>query len=270
MESINSGFITVRNHYAFASVFTEDMELTRKFISALIGKEISKVQLAEKERVFEGSLDGKSIRYDVYLKDEEGGSFDLELQISNDRNLAKRVRYYHSILTADALLKGQFYDKLKDCYVIFIFTDIDPLGKGKTVYEIGNTILNEDNELFEDGQHTFIFNFSKNREKTEDGAIEEIADYFYNNHVSGELSGRIDEMVQELNSNPTWRRKIMTYEQELEAQKRISREEGLEEGYSKAKSDMAMAMLQKGIDIAIVTEITGLSEEELNKLTRNK
>lgn len=263
--------IPVSNHYAFSSVFTHDLEVTREFISALIGKPISKVVIADREKVMEEVFAGKGIRFDVYLKDAEGESFDLELQISDERNIEKRVRYYQSILTADALSKGERYRDLKDSYVIFICVGNDPIGLGKTVYEIENTIVSASNRLFKDGMHSYIFNFSPVREASNDQVIEEMANYFYNDDVTGRLSERIDEIVRELNENVTWREKVMTWEQEKEALAEIYFEKGktrgINEGLAQGKTEIALAMLRKGFDVSVVKELTGLDEGDIRKLS---
>ena len=36
---------------------------------------------------FDETIGSKGVRFDVYLKDEEGQSFDLELQISDEKNI---------------------------------------------------------------------------------------------------------------------------------------------------------------------------------------
>ena len=41
------------------------------------------------------------------------------------------------------------------------------------------------------------------------------------------------------------------------------REEGLEEGEAASRREIAKAMLEKGIDKAIIASCTGLSEEEI-------
>ncbi len=263
--------IPVSNHYAFSSVFTHDLEVTGEFISALIGKPISKVVIADRDKVMEEAFDAKGIRFDVYLKDEEGESFDLELQISDERSIEKRVRYYQSILTADALSKGERYRELKDSYVIFICVGNDPIGLGKTVYEIENTIVSAGNRLFKDGIHSYIFNFSSSRESSGNQVIEEIANYFYNDDVTGKLTKRIDEIVRELNNNVTWREKVMTWEQEKEALAETyfekGKAEGKAEGLVRGKNEVALAMLKKGFDVSVIMEITGLSECDIRKLS---
>ena len=280
--------IPVSNHYAFSSVFTHDLHVTREFISALTGKQISRVSIAEKEKVIEETAESKGIRFDVYLKDSEGESFDLELQLAEEKEIEKRIRYYQSVLTSDALLKGEKYRELRDSYVIFISTEKDPMKMGKTVYEIGSVIRNQGNAEFRDGMHSYIFNFSKGREKSGNGQIEEVAEYFYNGEVKGKLTERIDRIVSDLNQNRSWREKIMTFEQEKQAAReegyQIGKDEGkaeglkegrlegkaegLEEGKLEEKKRTALTMLEKGVDIGMIAEITELKICEIEELKK--
>ena len=44
------------------------------------------------------------------------------------------------------------------------------------------------------------------------------------------------------------------------------REEGIEKGMQKAKTTIAITMLGKGMDVATISEVMGLTEEEINKM----
>ena len=43
-----------------------------------------------------------------------------------------------------------------------------------------------------------------------------------------------------------------------------------EEGLQKGRQSVALKMLQEGVDIAFVSKVTGLSKEEIEKLTNGK
>ena len=45
------------------------------------------------------------------------------------------------------------------------------------------------------------------------------------------------------------------------------REEGLEQGMEKNRQAIALNMLKEGLDIALICKMTGLSEEEIKKLS---
>jgi len=62
----------------------------------------------------------------------------------------------------------------------------------------------------------------------------------------------------------------MDYEQRLYEAKRDGKAEGRTEGRLDAIKETALKMLQKGIDIQTIIEITGLTEEEIKKCKRRK
>ena len=62
------------------------------------------------------------MRLDAFLKDGMNTVYNVEMQTSDFEDLPKRSRYYHSIIDAEHLQKGQDYSELGDSYVIFICT----------------------------------------------------------------------------------------------------------------------------------------------------
>ncbi|MDE6871295.1 MAG: hypothetical protein K2J62_04115, partial [Bacteroidales bacterium] len=62
----------------------------------------------------------------------------------------------------------------------------------------------------------------------------------------------------------------MTTEQDIRNQIEFGRlegrEEGLKEGKAEAKAEIVKAMRSKGMDIKLISEVTGLSEEEVRKI----
>ena len=72
----------------------------------------------------------KGVRLDIYVIDNEGRRFDIEMQLITNPEINKRSRYYSSMMDANELLKGQDYDQLSDSYVVFICLN-DIFGKSK-------------------------------------------------------------------------------------------------------------------------------------------
>ena len=70
-------------------------------------------------------------RLDLFVVDEDGVAYDIEMQMDNSykKYLGKRSRYYVSLMDNGALKKDEPYSHLRKSYVIFICT-FDPFGKG--------------------------------------------------------------------------------------------------------------------------------------------
>ena len=79
--------------------------------------------------------------------------------------------------------------------------------------------------------------------------------------VGSKLVEGIDERVKEYNTEE-WRAKFVTLEYMIAEAK----EEGLEQGRTAEKIEMAKALKDKGVDIEIIAETSGLSVEEIEKL----
>lgn len=76
------------------------------------------------------------VRLDVYAADANRTRFNVEMQVTLQKFLPKRSRYYHDQIDMDALLTGDSYENLPDTYVIFI-CDFDPFGDGLYRYSTG-------------------------------------------------------------------------------------------------------------------------------------
>ena len=74
----------------------------------------------EREKVIEQRTDSKGIRVDVYVEDNKQRSFDLEMQVADTDNIAKRMRYYQGLIDLDKLKRGQHYSAPGASYIIFI------------------------------------------------------------------------------------------------------------------------------------------------------
>ncbi len=66
----------------------------------------------------------------------------------------------------------------------------------------------------------------------------------------------------------TERDRINQMEYALEEMRKNSLAEGRAEGIAQAKADNARKMLEKGMDIALIADITGLSPEEIEALEK--
>lgn len=63
----------------------------------------------------------------------------------------KRARYNASMMDANTLVKGEEYDRLPECYCIFI-TEKDVMGCGLPVYH-AQRVISETGKLLGDGTH---------------------------------------------------------------------------------------------------------------------
>ena len=101
------------------------------------------------------SIEGHSIRLDIWAKGADDVLFNVEIQRADRGAGQKRARYYSGLLDTTALQKGEDYGSLPDTYVIFI-TERDVLGEGKALYHVERMIDGE--REFNDGSHILYVN----------------------------------------------------------------------------------------------------------------
>ena len=89
---------TIQDNFIFSKTLEMNPELCRRLIELIL--------YPEREKVIESRTDSKGIRLDVYVEDSQNRSFDLEIQIANSDNIAKRMRYYQGLIDGDKLKRG--------------------------------------------------------------------------------------------------------------------------------------------------------------------
>lgn len=161
--------LTIRDAFMFAAVMS-DPEICRRVIELALGIPISEVHIqTEKTMAYHSEYHG--VRLDVYAADADRTRFNVEMQVTLQKFLPKRSRYYHDQIDMDALLAGDSYENLPDTYVIFI-CDFDPFGDGLYRYST-RTFCEETSKPVNDGIETVYLNaHGKNRDSIPDELLQ--------------------------------------------------------------------------------------------------
>lgn len=135
--------------------FENDKDCTQYVLQTILeNKKLKVVDTVAQKTV--KSLEGRSIRLDVYAKDNKGKPYDIEIQKADKGAGAKRARYNSALMDADITVPGDDAKKLPESYVIFI-TENDIFGKGLPLYHIERTVK-ECNIPFDDKSHIIYVN----------------------------------------------------------------------------------------------------------------
>ncbi len=119
---LNNEVMNPTNDYIFRRIFgrEENKEITKGLISAIIGKEIKKIELNE-SRILEKDLrDDKIGILDVRAKLDDETIVNIEMQIVQNSNIEKRILFYWSKLYYSQIKEGEDYNKLNKTIVILI------------------------------------------------------------------------------------------------------------------------------------------------------
>jgi len=109
--------LTLKDNFLFTAVMS-DPENCKQLLQIVLKVEIDRVEV-DYEKCIITHPEYRSIRLDVYVKDEKGTRYNIEMQVASEK-LEKRTRYYHSQMDLDMLSTSVPYEELPDSYVILI------------------------------------------------------------------------------------------------------------------------------------------------------
>ncbi|HJA91799.1 MAG TPA: Rpn family recombination-promoting nuclease/putative transposase [Candidatus Eisenbergiella merdipullorum] len=131
--------LNLSDDFLFAKVMA-DNEICRRILEKILKVPIKRVAVPTAQRTIDILFEGKGVRLDVYVNDDAGTVYNIEMQCSQKRNLPKRTRYYAGSIDLDPIAAGEDYIKLKKVYVIFICT-FDPFREDRHIYTFENRCL---------------------------------------------------------------------------------------------------------------------------------
>ncbi len=112
--------LSISNDFLFGKVM-QNPELCKELLQRILPDlNIERIEYPELQKSINMDMDARSVRLDVYVKDEKEVVYDIEMQVSHTKELPKRSWYYQSMIDLQLIDKGQLYDELKQSYVIFV------------------------------------------------------------------------------------------------------------------------------------------------------
>ena len=186
--------LTIRDNFLFQHVMRNE-QLCTHLIEKIVGIKVHSLHYQAFEKTVNLRLDGKSIRLDVYVEDEEGRVYDIEMQCTNSprNDLAKRSRFYQSLIDGELLDKGKPYEELNPSYVIFICT-FDPFHRNLPIYTFTHC-CQEDNRVKLKDEETRMFLNSKGSENAADPEIAAFLRYVDGKAAKGKFVESLDQEV---------------------------------------------------------------------------
>lgn len=199
--------LKISNDFMFAKVM-RNPELCKGMLERLLDIQIDHIEYPEEQKVIDISKDSKSVRLDVYLKDEKGTVYNIEIQTTSNRNLPKRTRYYAGMIDLNAIEKGADYSELPQSFVIFICT-FDAFGKGRWRYTFENMCKEDNDVLLEDGTAKIFFNTDGTKGNISEDT-KNILKFIANNTAEDDFTEKLAQEVQKIKENKEWQVEYMT------------------------------------------------------------
>lgn len=252
--------LTIRDAFMFAAVMS-DPEICRRVLELALGIPISEVHIqTEKTMSYHSEYHG--VRLDVYAADVNRTRFNVEMQVTLQKFLSKRSRYYHDQIDMDALLTRNSYEDLPDTYVIFI-CDFDPFGDGLYRYSTG-TYCEETGNRINDGVKTIYLNaHGKNRKDIPEELLE-FLDYVKNTGRRKEIS-TADPFVRHLQNTIDTIKQDRSMEERYMLLEEMMRNEK-QEGRQEIAVQFLLDSLNSKFSVSTALSKKISSETDMNKL----
>lgn len=266
--------LTFADNFIFCKVMEDNPEICKELLELLLNIKIDRLEVPVAERIMKTDFESRGIRFDVYVKDGNGRSFDIEIQTTHSTILAKRARYYQGLMDVDNLQSGADFNSLKESYVIFLCLG-DAFGKGLPIYTF-RYIADEDKSLcMNDGTVNIFFN-AKKYDKMESENLKSFFKYLCGKDSSSDFTDRLSALVERIKLNAQWRHRFMTWEQEMKYQARILAEDMAQDMAKDMATNMAKDLAkdlaqniaeEKNIETAQKFLEMGISPEQVSKGT---
>jgi predicted transposase/invertase (TIGR01784 family) len=293
-----SRFLDPKNDYLFKRLFgtEKNKDILIYFINSVLNRvgadAVADVVYLKSDQNPEYAYKKQSV-VDVLCRDQTGTQFIIEMQVAKTPGFEERAQFYAAKAYINQMNEGEKYQDLKE--VIFIAITDYVMFPDKPTWKSDHVTL--DKKTFEQDLKAFSFTFIElpkfKRTIDELTTIEEKWAYFFkhaNETTEEELTALLgddvvlkkafDESTKYSMNEEEWNsyESALKHERDaraIEEQKLMDAEakglaegkaEGLAEGEKAAKIEIARGMLAKKMDIKLIIELTGLTEDEINEL----
>lgn len=88
----------------------QNPELCKELLQRILPDlNIDRIEYPELQKAIKPDMDARSVRLVVYVKDNKNTVYDIEMQVSDTKELPERSRYYQSMIDLQLIDKGQYY-----------------------------------------------------------------------------------------------------------------------------------------------------------------
>ena len=200
--------LSISNDFLFGKIM-QNPELCRELLQRILPDlKIDHIEYPELQKSIHADMDAHGVRLDVYVKDERETVYDIEMQVSDTKELPKRSRYYQGMIDLQLVDTRQHYKKLNKSYIIFICL-FDLYGKGRHIYTFEH-LCKEDNGISMGDEAVKIFLNANGTMDDVSGELKAFLDYVAGQKPKDSYVEKLEKAVQEARKNREWRHEYMT------------------------------------------------------------
>ena len=263
--------LNLTDRFLFDEVM-EDPKVHRAVLEIILGREIQFLDKNETEKELRVSPQIRAVRLDVFSMDEEKTVYGTEMQDSWKADLAKRSRYYQSMLDTSLLEPGiPNYNLLNQSYIIMIMS-FDWFGYGKYCYTFEPKCREVSECVLGDGTTRIFLN---TKGKNDDEVSRELVEFLhYIENTTDAVAARaesekikcIHERVCKVKLSEEIGVKYMQAWEEKYYERQEGREEGRQEGEHLNLIKLICKKIIKGYTASEIAEIFEMDEDEIQKI----
>ena len=285
-----------KNDYVFRRIFgyVGNEDITKSLLEAIIPEKINKIELDCNPITEKDLLNDKVGILDIKAKLNNNVNCNIEMQIADKNNIEKRMLFYWSKMYTQSIKSGDEYETLERTIVILMsdynLDNLANLPEYLTKWNIREE--NHSKMILTDVLELYIIELEKakkylgNKSKILEAWIE-----FINNPkkelslMENEKIKKAKKILEEISQDERERRLTELREKYIRDQNATRNRgydlglkdgieqgieqgkiQGIEQGIEQKQAEIVKKMKNKNFDISTIAEITGLTEEEINKL----
>ena len=250
--------LTFTDDFMFCKVLQNNESLCKELTELILGREIGGIVRIDRQLPIEITAEGRGVRFDVYMEDDQDSVYDIEMQTGDPDNLPQRSRYYQGMMDLQMMERGYRFEELKNSYIIFICMKNPFPHAGRHRYSF-RTLCSEDPALELGDRAEKILITPEGSENDVSDELASFLKYTVGNQAETDFTRRLEEKVQEARLHEKWRIEYMTL---LERDEKM-REEGRIEGRIEGRKEGHREGLQEGIKEGTVSTLANLVEDGL-------
>ena len=280
---MSSKLLNPKNDYVFKRLFGSvgNETITKNLLSCILQQNITDVQLDCNPILEKNLLDDKVGILDIKAKIDNTTNIDIEMQVTDHKNIEKRILFYLSKMYTKTIKKSQDYSSLEKCIAILITNYNIDIIKNIPKYITKWSIREEEYQkiVLTDVMEIYIIELNKfkdYKEKSNHNSLNSWIEFIESPEVidmSNKEIQKAKKVLEEISQDEHEQYLAELREKYIMDQKAIEDagydkglKAGLEQGITHGIKQIAKKMLNEKIDLDTISRITGLSIQELENL----
>ena len=272
---MSNKLLNPKNDYVFKRLFGSvgNETITKNLLSCILQQNITDVQLDCNPILEKNLLDDKVGILDIKAKIDNTTNIDIEMQVTDHKNIEKRILFYLSKMYTKNIKKSQDYSSLEKCIAILITNYNIDIIKNIPKYITKWSIREEEYQkiVLTDVMEIYIIELNKfkdYKEKSNHNSLNSWIEFIESPEVvdmSNKEIQKAKKVLEEISQDEHEQYLAELREKYIMDQKAIE-DAGYDKGLKAGIEHIAKKMLSKKIDLNTISELTGLSIQELKNL----